>query len=335
MIARSPDTGQASWQSVVADSIRDATELFAALGLDPACLAGSRAAEGLFGCRLPRRLLDRTGVGGSDDPVLRQYLPIGAEVEAHEGYTADPVGDLAAARATGLLQKYAGRALLIVTGACAVHCRYCFRRHFRYAEHHASRHAWEGALATLARSTDVSEIVLSGGDPLMLTDDRLEDLWLRLAGMPHLKRLRLHTRMPVVVPERVTSGLVQLVGRPRFATSVVVHVNHPKELTTDTGKALQRLRQAGATVLNQSVLLRGVNDDPDTLCALSEALFAAGVLPYYLHLLDPVAGAAHFAVEGPRAVALVRALRARLPGYLVPRLVREVPGAPAKVCLAC
>ena len=335
MIARSPEPAQAAWQGAVADGIRDPAELFVALGLDAAGLAAASAAAHRFGCRLPRRVLDAVTAGTGDDPVLRQFLPSGAELEAHDGYTTDPVGDRAAGRATGLLQKYAGRALLIATGACAVHCRYCFRRHFPYADHHATRAAWNGALATLARATDVREIILSGGDPLMLTDDRLEALWRQLAGMPHLARLRVHTRMPVVVPERVTAELVQLLARPRFATSVVVHVNHPNELLDDAVAALQWLRRSGIAVLNQSVLLRGVNDDPQTLCDLSEQLFAAGVLPYYLHLLDPVAGAAHFAVAAPQAVALVQALRSRLPGYLVPRLVRETPGASAKVCVAC
>jgi EF-P beta-lysylation protein EpmB len=335
MIARSPEPGQAVWQTTVAGSIRHAADLFAALGLGPAALHGAVGAETAFGCRLPRPLLDRIAPATPDDPVLRQFLPSGAELEARAGYTADPVGDLAAVRASGLLQKYAGRALLIVTGACAVHCRYCFRRHFPYADQHATRDALRGALATLAQATDVSEIILSGGDPLMVSDDRLEELWLELAEMPHLQRLRVHTRMPVVVPERVTAELVQLLARPRFATSVVVHANHPGELAADAAAALQRLGRTGITVLNQSVLLRGVNDDADTLCALSERLFSAGALPYYLHLLDPVAGAAHFAVEASTAVALVRALRGRLPGYLVPRLVREEPGAHAKVCLAC
>lgn len=334
MIARSPEAGQAAWQRMVADSIRNTAELFAAVGLDAGGLAAATAASRPFACRVPRRLLDGIAAGAEDDPVLRQFLPSGAELAAHDGYTTDPVGDLAAARATGLLHKYSGRALLMTTGACAVHCRYCFRRHFPYAEQHAGRDSWDGALDVLAHATDISEVILSGGDPLMLDDERLAELWRLLAAIPHVRRLRVHTRMPVVVPDRVTAGLLQLLAAPRFATSVVVHVNHSNELAEDAAAALQRLRRAGIGLLNQSVLLRGVNDDAETLCALSEELFAAGVLPYYLHQLDPVAGAAHFAVAKARAVALVGAMRNRLPGYLVPRLVREVPGASAKEVLA-
>jgi len=334
IIARSPEAGQAAWQRAVADSIRDTSPLFDLLRLEPAGLAAATAAADRFACRLPRRLLDGIATGTAGDPVLRQFLPSGAELEAHEGYTTDPVGDLEAARAAGLLRKYAGRALLITTGACAVHCRYCFRRHFPYAEQHAGRDSWDGALDVLAHATEISEVILSGGDPLMLDDERLAELWRLLAAIPHIRRLRVHTRMPVVIPDRVTAGLLRLLAAPRFATSVVVHVNHSNELAEDAAAALQRLRRAGIGVLNQSVLLRGVNDDTQTLCALSEELFAAGVLPYYLHQLDPVAGAAHFAVGEQEAVALVRAMRNRLPGYLVPRLVREVPGASAKEVLA-
>ena len=335
IIARSPEAGQAAWQRAVADSVRDTSQLFDLLRLEPAGLAAATAAADRFACRLPRRLLDGIATGTAGDPVLRQFLPSGAELEAHQGYTTDPVGDLGAARGPGLLRKYAGRALLIATGACAVHCRYCFRRHFPYSDHQTGRDAWSAALAELSRATDVSEIILSGGDPLMLTDDRLAELWRGLAALPHLQRLRVHTRLPVVVPERLTVGLLELLGRPRFATSVVVHVNHPNELAADSVAALRRLGRSSITLLNQSVLLHGVNDDVGVLCDLSERLFAAGVLPYYLHLLDPVAGAAHFAVGKQEAVALVRAMRSRLPGYLVPRLVRETAGAAAKEALAC
>jgi len=335
MIARSLQTGQAGWQHAVADGIRDVSALCASLGLNPVDLPGATEAAAQFACRLPRRLLDRIAPGARDDPVLRQFLPSGAELQTLEGYGRDPVGDLAAVRAPGLLQKYAGRALLVTTGACAVHCRYCFRRHFPYAEQQAGRDAWHDAVAALAAAPDVTEVILSGGDPLMLADERFADLWQQLAAIPQLRRLRVHTRMPVVLPERVTDGLMDCLAAPRFATSVVVHVNHAAELSAEAVAALQRLRRSGVTLLNQSVLLRGVNDDVGTLCELSEALFAAGVLPYYLHLLDPVAGAAHFHVPETQGIALVRSLRARLPGYLGPRRGRETAGRPAKTPLAC
>lgn len=335
MITRSPQPGQAGWQGVLATGVRDAAELHAALGIGAEGLPGAVAAAAQFACRVPQPLLARIAPGTRDDPVLRQLLPTGEELEARPGYTTDPVGDLAAARSVGLLQKYAGRALLITTAACAVHCRYCFRRHFPYEDHQAGRDAWGDAIATLEQSPDIIEIILSGGDPLMLSDERLDTLWRQLAGVPHLRRLRVHTRMPVVLPERVTDALLDLLTRPRFATSVVLHVNHANELAADAVAALQRLQRAGVTLLNQSVLLHGVNDTLAALRTLSEALFAAGVLPYYLHLLDPVAGAAHFAVDQADGIRLVRALREHLPGYLVPRLVRETPGHPAKEALAC
>jgi EF-P beta-lysylation protein EpmB len=335
MIARSPQSGQAAWQRVLADAIRDPATLRAELGIDDEGLTGAAAASAQFACRLPRPLLEQLAADTPDDPVLRQFLPTGEELVAQPGYTTDPVGDLVAARAAGLLQKYAGRALLVTTGACAVHCRYCFRRHFPYQEQQAGRDEWREAVATLAQSPDVAEVILSGGDPLMLSDERLDTLWRRLAAIPHLRRLRVHTRMPVVLPERVTDALTELLARPRFATSVVLHVNHANELGTAAVGAVQRLRRAGITLLNQSVLLRGVNDRLTALRALSEALFAAGVVPYYLHLLDPVAGAAHFAVSETTGATLVRSLREQLPGYLVPRLVRETPGRPAKEIIAC
>ncbi len=302
------------------------------MGLDAG--AASEAAADAFALRVPPHLLGRIRLADAGDPILRQVLPVAAEMAAHDGYVADPVGDLAAAVVPGLLQKYAGRALLVVTGACAVHCRYCFRRHFPYAEQTVGRDRWHAALSHLAGATDVSEVVLSGGDPLMLPDETLGELWASLAAIPHLRRLRVHSRMPVVVPERVTPALVDLLAAPRFACSLVTHVNHPAELDGIAAAALASLHRAGVVLLNQSVLLRGVNDDVDTLCVLSEELFDVGILPYYLHLLDPVAGAAHFAVGETDGVRLVEGMRNRLPGYLVPRLAHEIPGRAAKTVLA-
>ncbi len=264
MIARSPDSGQAAWQTALLASARDVDSLFGRLALDPAQLPGAQAAAARFPCRITPEMLDTATRGGAD-PVLRQFLPAAAELEEVPGFVADPVGDRAAARAPGLLQKYAGRALLVTTAACAVHCRYCFRRHFPYAEQTAARDGWRGALAQLAASPDVAEVILSGGDPLMLSDERLAVLWEGLATIPHVVRLRVHTRMPTVLPERVTPALLELLRRPRFASSVVVHVNHTAELTPAAVAALRALRATGAALLNQSVLLRGVNDDVDVL----------------------------------------------------------------------
>jgi EF-P beta-lysylation protein EpmB len=244
----------------------------------------------------------------------------------------DPVGDLAARAAPGLLHKYRGRALLAMTGACAVHCRYCFRRHFPYADESAVRDP-APALEHIARDAGIHEVILSGGDPLTLSDRRLADLVRSLATIPHLRRLRVHTRLPVVLPTRVTDACLAALTQTRLPCVVVVHANHANEIDEAVGAAFANMRAAGITLLNQSVLLRGVNDDADALAHLSEALFEAGALPYYLHALDKVAGAAHFEVGESRALAVMDALRVRLPGYLVPRLVREQAGAPFKLLI--
>ena len=235
------------------------------------------------------------------------------------------------APATGVLHKYEGRALLIATGSCAVNCRYCFRRHFPYAEETAAANGWRDAVTRIAADSSITEVILSGGDPLSLSTAKLHELTDALAALPHVRRLRIHTRLPVVLPERVDAEFLEWLANPRFERVVVLHANHANEIDGPVATACADLRDAGATLLNQSVLLRGINDRVDALKDLSERLFAAGVLPYYLHQLDRVQGAAHFEVEDARAVALIEELAGRLPGYLVPRLVREVAGAPAKM----
>jgi len=231
----------------------------------------------------------------------------------------------------GVLHKYHGRVLLMATGACAVHCRYCFRRHFPYAEANPVVDRWRQALDYIAGDDSIAEVILSGGDPLSMSDRRLADLTRRLDAIPHLRRLRLHTRLPIVLPERVNDELLDWLGATRLKTAVVVHANHANEIDSSVIAALSRLKASGAELLNQSVLLRGVNDSTEALMALSEKLFEAGVLPYYLHLLDKVQGAAHFEVEETAARCLMAELSRQVPGYLVPRLVREIPGAPGKV----
>jgi EF-P beta-lysylation protein EpmB len=271
--------------------------------------------------------------GDPDDPLLRQVLPLSEELSPAPGFDIDPVDDSAAELTPGVLQKYNGRALLVTTGACAVHCRYCFRRHFPYAEHQIRGESWQDALVYIAGDPSISEVILSGGDPLSVSDARLAEMLGDLAGIPHLRRLRIHTRLPIVLPSRVDEGLLEALATNLHQLVVVVHANHAQEIDGEVAAALERLRGARATVLNQAVLLAGVNDEAGALCELSETLFAAGVLPYYLHLLDRVSGAAHFAVDEERARRLVGEMTARLPGYLVPRLVREMAGAPSKVPL--
>ncbi len=319
-----------AWQRELARAITDPAELLRELRLDPALLPAARAAAVRFSLRVPRGFVARMRKGDPDDPLLRQVLPLGAELEATPGFVADPVGDRAAQAAPGVLHKYHGRALLIVTGTCAVHCRYCFRREYPYADAHAGADEWRPALAYLAGDPSLREVILSGGDPLSLSDRRLGALLAELDRIPHLEWLRIHSRQPIMLPERVDDGLLDLLTRTRLRPVLVVHANHPREIDAAVRAALARLAAVSVTLLNQSVLLRGVNDSAAILVELSETLFAARVLPYYLHRLDPVRGAAHFDVNEIEASAIMKTLRQRLPGYLVPRLVREQPGQPAK-----
>jgi EF-P beta-lysylation protein EpmB len=321
-----------AWQRELSLAITKPDALISALQLDPALLAGARAAAGAFALRVTPSYLSRMRRGDPRDPLLRQVLPLADELEEQPGYDADPLLERAAVRAPGLLQKYAGRALLITTAACAIHCRYCFRREFPYAEQHESEGSgrWSAALAAIAADPGIEEVILSGGDPLSLGDSRLGGLTDAIQRIPQVRRIRVHTRQPVVLPSRVDAGLLHWLRGIRLPTVFVLHINHANEIDTAVRDACARLRAAGVTLLNQSVLLRGVNDDVDALAALSGALFDAGITPYYLHLPDRVRGTAHFDVAEAEARRLVEALSARLSGYLVPRLVREVPGAPSK-----
>ncbi|AMN47503.1 lysine 2,3-aminomutase [Steroidobacter denitrificans] len=323
-----PPTGH--WQQLLADALSDPRELCSLLALDPdLVLPAIQAARG-FALRVPRGYVARMRPGDPKDPLLLQVLPVGAELVAVDGYLTDPVGDMDSRAGSGLLQKYAGRALLVTTGACAVHCRYCFRRHFPYGQESALHGGWQPALAQLRAAPDIHEVILSGGDPWSLSDRRLRQLTDGLQELPQLRRLRIHTRYPVVLPERVDAGLLAWLGELKLQIVIVIHANHANEIDASVREACARLAGTGATLLNQSVLLAQINDDVDTLAQLSEALFAAKVLPYYLHMLDKVRGAAHFDIDTKRALALHQELAARLPGYLVPRLVREVAGANAK-----
>lgn len=322
-----------AWQRALSRAFTRPADLLAFLEL-PADLP--QLAPGLardFPLRVPRGYAARMRRGDPDDPLFRQVWTLPAEALEAPGFVDDAVGDRARQRPGGLIHKYEGRALLVATGACAVHCRYCFRRYFPYNDALASRDHWREALAVVAADRSLSEVILSGGDPLSLADDKLAELAEALEFIPHVRRLRLHTRQPVVLPERVDDALLAWLRRGRLRKLMVLHVNHAAELDGEVAAALQRLRAAGVPLLNQSVLLRGVNDSAEALAALSERLFECGVMPYYLHMLDPVRGAAHFEVPEAEARALHRALAARLPGYLVPRLVREEAGAPSKTLL--
>ena len=318
------------WQRLWREAVRDPIELLALLGLEPAAMGISIEAARQFPLRVPRGFVARMRRGDPRDPLLRQVLPLDAEMRPAPGFSLDAVGDGAASAGDGVIRKYNGRALLGATGSCAINCRYCFRRHFPYAEQTASASGWSAALARIARDESIEEVILSGGDPLSLTDAKLAALTDGLRTLPHVRRLRLHTRLPVVLPERIDAGFTAWLDSLPWPVAVVLHANHANEFDEDVDAALARVRGTGASLLNQAVLLRGVNDSVDALADLSTRGFAAGVLPYYLHQLDRVEGAAHFEVPDARARELHAGLAARLSGYLVPRLVREVAGDTGK-----
>lgn len=322
------------WQRLLKNAVRDPLELCRTLQLpDQYHAAAVRAARG-FPLFVPRGYVDLMRRGDPADPLLRQVLPLADELADVPGFSADPVGDGAATLTPGLLHKYAGRALLVLTGACAVHCRYCFRREFPYHESPRSPDQWQDAIDCIAADETIDEVILSGGDPLMLRDEPLAQLAERLAASGHVRRMRIHSRLPIVLPERVCDDLLAWLRGTRLTPIMVVHVNHPAELSPAVEAALGRLAEAGVPLLNQSVLLAGVNDDADTLTELCRRLVDLRVMPYYLHQLDRVRGAAHFEVPEATGRRLIAQLRRRLPGYAVPRYVREIPGEAHKVVLA-
>jgi EF-P beta-lysylation protein EpmB len=322
------------WQRQ-AGAARIATgELLQRLGLSPANFPAGVVADPAFPVLVPPHFLAQMRHGDPADPLLLQVLARGQEAEAQPGRLTDPLAEADYRAAPGLLRKYRSRALLIASGACAIHCRYCFRRHYDYGATMLTRAREAEALAAIAADPAIDEVILSGGDPLNLGDARLAGLVAAIAAIPHVATLRLHSRTLVAIPARVTEALVQCFATTRLQVVIVLHSNHANELSADVAAAMARLRAAGACLLNQSVLLAGINDSAATIAAHARRLFACGVLPYYMHLTDPVAGAAHFDVDEARARRIEAELRAMLPGYLVPRFVREVPGRPSKTPLS-
>jgi len=291
----------------------------------------SKKASESFSMRVTKEFIDRIKKGDPDDPLLKQILPVKDEEFEVEGFTTDPLAEMGTQVVPGLLHKYHGRALLVVTGTCAIHCRYCFRRHFPYAESNPAKDKWQQALDHIKNDPSISEIILSGGDPLTLPDHRLLDLIQKLSDIGHLQRLRIHSRLPIILPDRVNEHMIKWLTNTRLKSVLVVHTNHGNELDKDVATAMQRLRDINIPVFNQSVLLKGINDSAEILADLSERLFEIGIIPYYLHMLDPVAGAAHFKVDEASARSIMLKLYKTLPGYLVPRLVREIAGAQYKI----
>lgn len=328
--ASAPRQNAPAWQRELAEAIRDPRELLALLELDPAQLGDAPRAVDAFPLRVPRAYAARMERGNPRDPLLAQVLPTRAEQAPAEGFVPDPVGDGAAMTRPGVLHKYHGRVLLVATGACAIHCRYCFRREFPYGEANPRPRQWREALDYIAADPSIGEVILSGGDPLSLPDRTLADLAERIAEIPHVTTLRIHSRLPVVLPSRIDEPLCRWLADTRLRTVVVLHANHANEVDDAVRTGTRSLAATGSFLLNQAVLLRAVNDSTAALENLSNRLFACGVLPYYMHLLDPIRGAAHFDVPEDEARGLLAQLAARVPGYLVPRLVREEPGRPGK-----
>ncbi|MDQ3617883.1 MAG: EF-P beta-lysylation protein EpmB [Pseudomonadota bacterium] len=321
------------WQQLWREAVRDPRELLAMLNLSSAGLGNSDAAALQFPLRVPRGFVARMRSGDPHDPLLRQILPLDDEMRPMPGFNLDAVGDTQAKAGAGVIRKYRGRALLVTTGSCAVHCRYCFRRHFPYAEETAAAAGWRDAIELIRADPGIDEVILSGGDPWSLATPKLAELTDALAGIRHLKRLRIHTRLPVVLPERVDTPLLEWIGALPWPVTIVLHANHAAEFDAAVDAALAKLKATGALLLNQAVLLRGVNDSLQALVDLSERSHAAGVLPYYLHQLDRVQGAAHFEVSDDQSRHLHAAMTAQLSGYLVPKLVREIAGDTGKRAL--
>jgi L-lysine 2,3-aminomutase len=351
--------GGGAWQSVLAEAVRSPSELCRRLGLSPALAEEAEQASGGFPVVVPGPYLARIAAGDPSDPLLLQVLPRMAETVAAPGYGTDPLGEAGALCGPNLLRKYQGRILMVTSGTCGVHCRYCFRRHFSYGEapqekmgtgtsqeRHSAKinrpgsepvpisSTWGAAVREIAADRSIEEVILSGGDPLSVPDEELARLAGQLGEIPHLRRLRVHSRLPVVIPQRVTEELISWIRGTRLSPMMVVQVNHPAEIDGPVAEAFGRLVDAGIPVLNQSVLLRGVNDRVEVLAELCRRLVDLRVMPYYLHQLDPVAGAAHFEVPISAGRALMAELRARLPGYAVPRYVREKAGGTSKEVLA-
>lgn len=319
------------WQNALIEAITDPKELIQLLELDESFIESAQAAAAMFPLKVPRGFIARIKKGDINDPLLRQVLPLGIELEPKAGYTTDPLEEANANPIPGLLHKYKGRVLLTLVGTCGVNCRYCFRRHFPYEKNNPGTAGWEKALDYVANDKSISEVILSGGDPLVVSDHLLRNFSQKLACIPHIKRLRIHSRMPIVIPERITPEFIDWIKEAPFKTIIVIHSNHPQEIDSTVERAMATLTNANIALLNQSVLLKGVNDSTETLVALSERLFAVGVLPYYLHTLDRIQGAAHYDLDRETALQLHWAMAKQLPGYLVPKLVCEQAGAPAKI----
>tara|TARA_R110002074_G_scaffold228259_2_gene399987 strand:+ start:193982 stop:195004 length:1023 start_codon:yes stop_codon:yes gene_type:complete len=323
----------AIWQQELQAAFTNINELLHFLKLDADDLTPHQQAAKDFPLLVTRSYAERIKKSDWSDPLLRQVLPLPDELDEQPAYSSDPVGDNHASVLPGLIHKYHGRVLIVATGACAIHCRYCFRRSFSYANNSANRSQIDSIIGYINNNPDVTEVILSGGDPLTLSDARFRDLMTRISNISQIERIRIHTRLPIVLPNRITTTLLETLGAIRQKVIVVVHANHPNELTDQVSDALLALKRNDVTLLNQTVLLKGVNDNEKTLTQLSLRLFDCHTLPYYLHVLDKVSGAMHFDTDINEVYNIYEQLQRKLPGYLLPKLVREVQGKPYKTLL--
>jgi len=323
-----------NWKTELSQSLKSVDELLESLQLDASLLSGAQRAAMEFPLQVPRPYLERIRHGDPQDPLLTQVLPVQQELDTVEGFDDDPLDEAAHNPHPGIVHKYRNRLLLIVSPACAINCRYCFRRHFPYQQQRQNRQQWQSALNYIRQHRELNEIIYSGGDPLAANDKFLGWLTEQISQISHIKRLRVHSRLPIVIPSRIDDELLQWMTASRLQPTLVVHINHANEIDDAVEAGLHRLQENRIRVFNQSVLLKGVNDCAETLVSLSERLYDCRVNPYYLHLLDPVNGAAHFDVCESRATQIYAEMQAALPGFLLPRLVREVPGKAAKTIVA-
>lgn len=321
------------WQKALTNLVTDPEQLFQLLDLDANYLEAAKRACELFPLRVPQSFIQTMEKGNINDPLLKQILPLGAEFTNTPGFSADPLSEKQINPLPGLLHKYHGRVLLTISGACAVNCRYCFRREFAYTENNPGSKGWSKVIDYIAADNSIEEVIYSGGDPLTASDLYLQRLTEKIKAIPHIKRLRIHTRLPIMIPERICDEFIHWFTQTNMQPILVLHCNHPNEITEHVKQKLNLLKAKGVTLLNQAVLLKGINDEAKVLIKLSENLFECNVLPYYLHLLDRVNGTAHFEVDEAHALSLIKAMNGKLPGYLVPKLVREISGEKNKTSI--
>ncbi|WP_425641739.1 EF-P beta-lysylation protein EpmB [Marinomonas gallaica] len=322
------------WSTELAQAIKSPAELMPLLGLSEQTLPPAAQAMTSFKMLVPRPFVGRMEYGNVNDPLLRQVLADDIEMLPSAGYSKDPLEEGNHNPQKAIVHKYERRILVITTGTCAVNCRYCFRRHFPYGDNQLAQKEWDSVIDYLTQHPEVNEVILSGGDPLMLKDSQLGPHIEKLNALPQLKRLRIHSRLPIVIPSRINHELLGWINNSRLDIILVLHSNHANEIDQSVAEKVALLKQAGVTVLNQGVLLKGVNDSVEAQVDLSERLFSAGILPYYMFTFDPIEGGAHFDLSVSFAQRLMGQVAEKLPGYLMPKLAKEIPGQPAKTVLA-